>query len=159
MDRLTKIMGRKGSEHLKEWTVSKQVSSKRYRGFCRKNALLITSIQCLNVASFVMESGTGCARKFVARPLWNMPYMPQGPAPQWGAADADIKVPSGENTEFKLSPFKAWSRSVCSHTCYAYCQGFLPYLFLPVQVYSPAFFSKTSPDFFLCWLWLTPVPM
>ena len=43
--------------------------------------------------------------------------------PQWGAADAEIKVPSGEYTELKRSPFKAWSRSVYSHTCYAYCQG------------------------------------
>ena len=25
--------------------------------------------------------------------------------PQWGAADAEIKVPSGENTELKRSPF------------------------------------------------------
>ena len=40
-------------------------------------------------------------------------------APQWGAADAEIKVPSNENTELKRSPFKAWSRSVYSHTCYA----------------------------------------
>ena len=30
--------------------------------------------------------------------------------PQWGAADAEIKVPSGENTGLKGSPFKAWSR-------------------------------------------------
>ena len=52
-------------------------------------------------------------------------------APQWGTADAEIKVPTGENTELKRSPFKAWSRSVYSHTCYAYCQGFLPCLFLP----------------------------
>ena len=29
--------------------------------------------------------------------------------PQWGAADADIKVPSDENTELICSPFKAWS--------------------------------------------------
>ena len=41
--------------------------------------------------------------------------------PQWGAADAEIKVTSVENTELK-----AWSRSVHSHTYYAYCQGFLP---------------------------------
>ena len=34
--------------------------------------------------------------------------------PQWGAAVAEIKVPSVENTELKGSPFKAWSRSVCS---------------------------------------------
>ena len=49
--------------------------------------------------------------------------------PQWGAADAEIKVPSGENTELTRSPFQAWSRSVYSHTCYAYCQGVLPCLF------------------------------
>ena len=30
--------------------------------------------------------------------------------PHWGAADAEIKVPSGENTELKRSPFQAWSR-------------------------------------------------
>ena len=29
------------------------------------------------------------------------------PSPQWGAADAEIKVPSGEKTELKHSPFKA----------------------------------------------------
>ena len=66
--------------------------------------------------------------------------------PQWGAADAEIKVPSGENTELKRSPFKAWSRSVYTHTCYAYCQGFLPCLFLPLRS-SHLHFSKTSPDF------------
>ena len=27
-----------------------------------------------------------------------------------------------------------------------------------LPVHSPAFFSKTSPEFFPCWLWLTPVP-
>ena len=27
--------------------------------------------------------------------------------PQWGAVDAEIKFPSGENTELKRSPFKA----------------------------------------------------
>ena len=56
-----------------------------------------------------------------------------GELPQWGAADAEIKVPSGENTELKRSPFKAGSRSVYIHTCYAYCQEFLSCLFLPFQ--------------------------
>ena len=70
-------------------------------------------------------------------------------APQWGAADAEIKVPSGESTELKRSPFKAWSRSVYSHTCYAYCQGFLPCLFLPFWS-SHLHFFQTSPKFFLC---------
>ena len=27
---------------------------------------------------------------------------------QWGAVDAEIKVPSGENTELKGSPYKAY---------------------------------------------------
>ena len=49
-----------------------------------------------------------------------------GPSPtnvlQWGAADAEIKVPSVENTELSGSPFKAWSRSVYGHTCYAFCE-------------------------------------
>ena len=49
--------------------------------------------------------------------------------PQWGAADAEIKVSPGGNTELKRSPFKAWSRSVYSHKCYAYCQGFFPYFY------------------------------
>ena len=75
--------------------------------------------------------------------------------PQWGAADAEIKVPSGENTELKRSPFNAWNRSVYSHTCYAYRQGFLPCLFLPFRSIHLHFFSKNLSRFFLCWLWLT----
>ena len=68
---------------------------------------------------------------------------------QWGAADAEIKVPSGENTELKCSPFKAWSRSVYSHTCYAYCQGFLPCSFLPFWSIHLHFFQNLS--------WFLPV--
>ena len=59
--------------------------------------------------------------------------------PQWGTADAEIKVPSGEKTELKRSPFKVWSRSVYSQTCHAYCQEYLaniypsgPFTFPPV---------------------------
>ena len=74
--------------------------------------------------------------------------------PQWRAADAEIKVPSVENTELEGSPFKTWSRSVYSHTCYAYCQGFLPRLFLPFRSIHLHFFQNLS-RFFLCWLWLT----
>ena len=61
---------------------------------------------------------------------------------------------SGENTELKRFPFKAWSRSVSRHTCYAYCQGFLPCLFLPFRSIHLHFFQNFS-RFFLCWLWLT----
>ena len=46
--------------------------------------------------------------------------------PQWGAADAEIEVPSDENTELTGSPFKAWNSSVYCQACYAYCQGYLP---------------------------------
>ena len=46
--------------------------------------------------------------------------------PQWGAADAEFNIASNENTELKGTPFNTWSRSVYSHACYAYCQGFLP---------------------------------
>ena len=67
--------------------------------------------------------------------------------PQWGAADAEIKVPSGENTELKRSPFHAWSRSVYSHTCYAYCQEFLSCLFLPFLSIHLHFFQNLSQFF------------
>ena len=40
----------------------------------------------------------------VLRPL---PYLNRYPTPQWGAADAEIKVPAVENTEHESSPFKA----------------------------------------------------
>ena len=41
--------------------------------------------------------------------------------PQWGTADAEIKIPSIDS-----SLFEGLSGSVYSPTCYAYCQGFLP---------------------------------
>ena len=64
--------------------------------------------------------------------------------PAAGAADAEIKVPSGENSELKRSPFKAWSWSVYSHTCCAYCQEFLPCLFLPFRYIHLHFFQNLS---------------
>ena len=69
------------------------------------------------------------------------------PLTQWGAADAEIKVPSGEKTELKCSPFKAWSRSVYSHACYAYCQGFLLCSFLPCRSIHLQFFQNLSQFF------------
>ena len=50
--------------------------------------------------------------------------------------------------QLKHSPFKAWSRSVYSHTCYAYCQEFLPGLFLPFWS-THLYFVQTSSWFFL----------
>ena len=69
-----------------------------------------------------------------------------------GAADTEIKVPSGENIELNCSSFKAWSRSAYCHTCYAYCQEFFLCLFLQFQSIRQHFPPKTSPDFFLRWL-------
>ena len=69
------------------------------------------------------------------------------PALKRGAAHASV-----ENKELKRSHFKAWSRSLYNHTCHAYCQRFLPCLFLPsIHLH---FFQKLY-RFFLCWLWLT----
>ena len=85
--------------------------------------------------------------------LWASTTMYYSTSPQWGAADAEIKIPSGEKTELKRSPFKAWSRSVYSHTCYAYCQGFLPY-FYTFGPFTCIFSLQNLSRFFLCWLWL-----
>ena len=73
-------------------------------------------------AGFLQRNFRECTPKLEVSDLHHngTPYIGD---PQWGAADAEIKVPSGENTELKPSPFQAWSRSVYSHTCYAYCQG------------------------------------
>ena len=71
-------------------------------------------------------------------------FSPSLLAPQWGVADAELK----------RSPFKARSRSVYSHTCCAYCKGFLPCLFLPFQSIHLHFFQNLV-RFFLCWLRLT----
>ena len=65
---------------------------------------------------------------------------------------SEIKVPSGENTELKGSPFKARSRSVYSHTCYGYCQGFLSCLLLPFRSIYLHFFQNLS-RFFSCVGW------
>ena len=78
---------------------------------------------------------------------WGTRWLSYARPPQWGAADAEIKVPSGENTEFRRSPFKVWSRSVYSHTCYAYCQEFLPRLFLPFRSIHLHFFQNLSQFF------------
>ena len=67
--------------------------------------------------------------------------------PQWGAADAEIKVLSGESTELKCSSFKVWSRSVYSHTSYTDCQRFLPWWFRSFQSIHLHFFPKPLPSF------------
>ena len=64
--------------------------------------------------------------------------------PRSGELRTHVKVPSGENTDLKGSPFEGWSRSVHSHTCYAYCQGSLLYLYLPFRSIHLHFFQNLS---------------
>ena len=59
--------------------------------------------------------------------------------PQWGAADAETKVPSDENTELKGSSFKEWSRSVYCHASALIARD-STLLISTLQVHSPAFF-------------------
>ena len=72
----------------------------------------------------------------------------------WWPASMPSPVKTKRHTELKCSPFKAWSRSVYSHTCYAYCPRFLPCSFLPFWSIHLHFVQNLS-RFFLCWLWLT----
>ena len=86
----------------------------------------------LRVLQWLCFSGYHSCVGFSYEPV-KMPSVTASSTPQWGAADAEIKVPSVENTELKGSPSKARSRSVYSHTCYAYCQRFLSGKFLPFR--------------------------
>ena len=109
--------------------------------------------------AFVYSASKHWSYTFVWKLWW--PHLPWNmscdDAPQCGA--------SGENTELKRSPFKAWSSSVYSYTCHAYCQGFFPCLFLPFLSIHQHFFQNLSRFhqhffqnlswFLLCWLWLT----
>ena len=63
---------------------------------------------------------------------------------QWGAADAEIKVPSVENTELKDSAFKAWSRSVyiATHATLTTRDFFLAYFYPYLQPVHLNFFPK-----------------
>ena len=68
---------------------------------------------------------------------------------QRGAADAEIKVPSGENTELKHSPLKPGvGQYIAIHATLTARDFFLAY-FYPSGPFT-CIFSKTSPDFFMC---------
>ena len=64
-------------------------------------------------------------------------------APQLGAADAEIKVPSGENTELQRSPFTGWSRSYLLRLL----PGISSLLISTLPVQSTAFYPKLLPIF------------
>ena len=109
------------------------------------------SVLCL-ISSSLLLSPSSCRLYSLVISL--PPHCLSSFLPAVGSCGRRIKVPSGEITELKRSPFKAWSRSVYSHTCYAYCQGVLLCLFLPFWSIHLHFFQNLS-RFFPCWLWLT----
>ena len=121
-----------------------------------KFALGLGNVWVINTCLILVQKKTLFSSSFFwadSRPVYSLML-----SPQWGAADAEIKVPSGENTGLKRSPFKAWSKSVYSHTCYAYCQGFLSCLFLHFRSIH-LHFSKPLPIFPCvgCGLHMVPV--
>ena len=85
------------------------------------------------------KAGAGAVTLFICKDHGNGGASYLLPFPQWGAADAEIKVPSVENTELIGFSFRAGSRSLYSHTCYAYCQGFPPCLISTLNKYNDYF--------------------
>ena len=79
-------------------------------------------------------------------------------SPQWGTAYAKSKDQSVENPEIKGFPFKTWSRSVKAMHDTSTAKDFFLVNFYPPEPFT-CIFSKSSPDFFPYWLWLTPVPV
>ena len=76
--------------------------------------------------------------------------------PQWGAADAEINVPSGENTELNFLPLKPGVGQYIDILATLTAKDFFLAYFYPSGPFT-CIFSKTCPDLFLCWLWLTPI--
>ena len=69
-----------------------------------------------------------------------------------------LRTHLSKNQRSKVFPFKPGAgRYVAMHAMPA-VRDFLHANFYPSGPFT-CIFSKTSPDFFLCWLWLTPVPV
>ena len=91
----------------------------------------------------------------VRPPLPPIPFV----TPQWGAVDAEIKVPSVENTGLKVVPLKPGvGQYIAIHAALTARDFFLAY-FCPSCPFTCIFSEKSPNFFFLCWLWLTPVPV
>ena len=80
-----------------------------------------------------------------ARDFFLADFYPPGP-PQWGAADAEIKVPSGGNTELKRSPVKPGvGQYIAIHAKFTARDFFLACFYLSGPF--TCIFAQTSPDF------------
>ena len=68
-------------------------------------------------------------------------------ASEWGAADAEINVPSGENTELNVLPLKPGVGQYIAIHATLTARGFLPCLFLPFRSIRLHFFQTLSQFF------------
>ena len=79
-------------------------------------------------------------------------------AQQWGAVDVEIKVSSGENTALSVLPLKPGVGQYMAIDAVLTARDFFHAYFYPSSPFTHIL-SKTSPNFFLHWLYLTPVPV
>ena len=77
--------------------------------------------------------------------------------PQWGTADAE-KTHLLRTQSSKVLPFKPEAGPYTAMHATPTGRDFLFANFYPSGAFT-CIFSKSSSDFFLCWLWLTPVPV
>ena len=88
--------------------------------------------------------------------LFGLPYFR---APQWGAADAEIKTHLVRTQSLNVFPVKPGvGQYIAIHATLTAGDIFLAY-FYPSGPFTCIFSPKLLPFFFLCWLWLTPVPV
>ena len=77
---------------------------------------------------------------------------------QWGAADTEIKSHLVRAQSLNVLPLKpAVGQYIAVHAKLTARDFFFAY-FYPSSPFT-CIFSKASPNFFLCWLWLTPAPV
>ena len=105
---------------------------------------LFSASQCLNKCSCNVSQCLDTCSCSASQRLWTGAH---AVAPRWGAADAEIKVPSDEDTELQGSPFKTWSRSVyiAMHASLT-ARDFFPANFYPSGPFT-CIFPKPLPSF------------
>ena len=77
---------------------------------------------------------------------------------QWDTSDAEVKFLFVQNQSSNVLPFKpGLGQCINMYATPAARNVFVAHFYLPGPF--PFIFSKTSPNFFLCWLWSTKVPV
>ena len=132
------------TNHLKPWTPLRPTLTYRHV----ESTAVIFKIKCLSVQRtraanieprtapppVVPESGAvSCTVAY-----WSMSVT----SPQCGAADAEIKVPSGENTDLNVLPLKHGVGQYIAIHATRTARDFSSLLISTLPVRSPAFFSK-----------------